>query len=118
MDKRKCLIVASGLGDYWVYSIELVNSEENAGYLAWDLACEQYESYVGSNGVRGIDQIMDEEDCSMEDAEEIFKDEREQWIDYWYTFDVDNKIEELIEEGLIDNPNIEVSNYINFYGQK
>ena len=45
----KCLIGASGLGDWWIYTIESVQSEEKADHLAWSLACEQYESYVGSN---------------------------------------------------------------------
>ena len=48
----KCLIGASGLGDWWIYTIESVQSEEKADHLAWSLACEQYESYVGSYGIR------------------------------------------------------------------
>lgn len=106
----KCLIAFSGIGDLFEYYIQSVKSQENAEYLAWNLACEQYESYVGNNGIRDIDIIMEEEDCSYEDAEEIFKDERESWIDYWISFDIENKINELLEKGLFDSVN-QINNY-------
>ena len=106
----KCLIGASGLGDWWIYTIESVQSEEEADYLAWSLVCEQYESYVGSYGIRYEETIMEEEDCSYEDAEEIFKDERESWVDYWISFDIENKINQLLEEGLISSVT-EINNY-------
>ena len=38
----KCLIGASGLGDWFEYYIQSVKSQEDAEYLAWNLACEQY----------------------------------------------------------------------------
>ena len=82
-----CLIGISGLGDWWSYSIQSVKSSENAEYLTWCLACEQYESYVGSYGIRDIDTIMEEDECTYEDALEIFKDEREMWVDYWFSFE-------------------------------
>jgi hypothetical protein len=46
---------------------------------------------------------MEEEECDQESAYEIFKEEREMWIDYWYTFDIETKIQELLEEGLINS---------------
>ena len=112
----KCLIGCSGLGDWWNYSIESVQSSEDAAYLAWDLACELYESYIGGNGIRDISNIMEEEDCSYEDAEEIFKDERESWVDYWISFDIENKINQLLEEGLIDSVN-QINNYTQWKNQ-
>lgn len=105
-----CLIGVSGLSDWWNYSIQSVKSSENAEYLTWCLACEQYESYVGSYGIRDIDTIMEEDECSYEDALEIFKDERESWIDYWFSFDIENKINELLEDGLINSVN-DINNY-------
>ena len=108
----KCLIGYSGLGDWWVYSIELVQSEEDADYLAWSLACEQYESYIGGNGIRDVDTIMEEDECSYEDALEIFKDDREMWIDYWFSFDIETKVNRLLEEGLIDSTK-EIKGYEN-----
>lgn len=53
---------------------------------------------------------MEEDECSYEDALEIFKDERESWIDYWFSFDIENKINELLENGLIDSIT-EINNY-------
>lgn len=100
-----CLIGVSGLGDYYDYVLIQVKSEEDANYLAWHLACEQYESYIGINGIRDIDTIMEEEECSYEDALEIFQDNREMWIDYWVSFDIENKVNELLEDGLIDSVN-------------
>ena len=105
-----CLIGISGLGDYWDYAIVQVKSQEDAEYLAWSLACEQYESYIGLHGIRDIDTIMEEDDYSYEDALEVFKDERESWIDYWFSFDIENKINELLENGLIDSIT-EINNY-------
>jgi hypothetical protein len=109
---KKYLIGASGLGDWWVYSIELVKTEEEASFLAWNLACEAYESGVGMNGIRDISDIMEDENCSEEDAQEIFKEDREMWIDYWTSSDVENKIQELLKKGYIDSVN-EISNYEN-----
>ena len=48
--------------------------------------------------------------------EEIFNDERELWIDYWFSFDIENKINELLEEGLIDSVN-QINNYTQWKNQ-
>ena len=106
----KCLIGASGLGDWFEYYIQSVKSQEDAEYLAWNLACEQYESYVGSYGIRYEETIMEEENCLYEDAKEIFENEREMWLDYWISFDIENKINQLLEEGLIDSVK-QIGNY-------
>ena len=106
----KCLIGCSGLGDWWNYSIESVQSSENAAYLAWNLACELYESYIGGNGIRDISNIMEDEDCSYEEASDIFQEEREQSIEYWISFDIENKINELLKKGSIDSTK-EIQNY-------
>jgi hypothetical protein len=106
----KCLIGASGLGDYWDYGIYSVKSEKDASELAWFLACEQYEYYIGMHGIRDVSDIMEEEECDQENAYEIFKEDREMWIDYWYTFDIETKIQELLEEGLI-NSVTEIANH-------
>lgn len=105
-----CLVGVSGLGDWWDYIIIQVKSSENAAYLAWCLACEQYESYIGTNGIRDVYTIMDEENCNEEEATETFQNEREMWIDYWISFDIENKIRELLDEGRIDSIT-EINNY-------
>ncbi len=50
---------------------------------AWNKACENYESYVGSNGIRSIEDIMEEDEVEYDDAEQTYNEERESWLDYW-----------------------------------
>lgn len=99
----KYLIGYSGIGDYFQYIIENCKNEENASYLAWILACEQYENYEGLHGILSLYDIIEEEQCSEEEANEIYQDNRESWIDYWWTSNIDQKIEELLDEGLISS---------------
>jgi hypothetical protein len=51
--------------------------QEDADQQAYLMACEEYETYVGSSGLREIGEIMEEDDVDEEDAYEIFKEERE-----------------------------------------
>ena len=64
------------------YEVIKAKSLSNAETHAWELACEYYENYVGMYGLRDLDEIIEDEDCSEEDAEEIYSDEREDWLDY------------------------------------
>lgn len=57
-------------------------NENEAGEYAWESACEIYDTYVGNHGLRDVNQIMEEEDCDEEDAEMIFEEERESWLNY------------------------------------
>lgn len=61
--------------------VEADNIEE-AEDIAYQHACEEYESYVGLHGLREVDEIMEEDGVDMEEAVEIYNDERESWIDY------------------------------------
>ena len=58
-------------------------TEEQANTQAWKASCEDYESYAGSNGLREIGEIMEEDDVDEVEAEEIFNEERETLLDYW-----------------------------------
>ena len=58
--------------------------EEEAIDEAYRVACEIYESYEGIQGLRTIQDIMDEEECCLEEAEDIYYKERELWLDYYY----------------------------------
>lgn len=58
------------------------NSFEEAQNEAYLQAVDVYESYAGFHGLRDIDQIMEDEDCSEKVAEEIFNEEMESWLDY------------------------------------
>ena len=73
----KYLIGYSGIGDYYQYTIENCKDDDDASYLAWILACEQYENYEGRNGILSLYDIIEEEQCSEEEAEEIYQDHRE-----------------------------------------
>lgn len=58
-------------------------TEEEATEVAWEYACEDFESYAGLHGTRDITDIMEEENVEWEEAEGIFNDERESWLDYY-----------------------------------
>jgi hypothetical protein len=49
---------------------------------AYERACELYESYAGMHGLRDEEQIMEEDEVSAEEAQEIYNDERESWLDF------------------------------------
>ena len=56
---------------------------EEAESLAYQKALEIYDSYDGSGGLRTIDEIMEDDDVEYEEAEEIYNEERESWLDYY-----------------------------------
>ncbi|MER2227326.1 MAG: hypothetical protein ABS916_09775 [Carnobacterium sp.] len=58
-------------------------TEEQAARYAWECACEDFESYAGLHGTRDITDIMAEENVEWDEAEDIFNDERESWLDYY-----------------------------------
>lgn len=58
-------------------------SEDEAYKYAFEEACNIYDSYAGYNGIRSIEDIMNEEEVDENEAEEIYIDERESWIDYY-----------------------------------
>ena len=61
--------------------VELSDSDK-ALDLAWECAIEDYEMYEGMHGLLDIDEIMEEEGCDEEEAQEIRQDQIESWIDY------------------------------------
>jgi len=58
-------------------------SEADAENYAWECACETYESYIGLHGIRGIDEIMEDDGVDEEEAIDIFNEEREDWLSYY-----------------------------------
>ena len=69
-----------GIQDYEV--VEAMNMED-AERQAYDSACDMYEGYDGSNGLMTIDEIMEEEEIEdYDEAEEMWREEREGWLDY------------------------------------
>ena len=59
-------------------------SDEQAQDWAYELACEVYVLYDGNNGLRSVDDIMEEEEVEQIEAEDIWIEEREDWLDYEY----------------------------------
>ena len=55
---------------------------EEAHSIAYQHACDSYESYVGSGGLRELSTIMEEDGVDEEEAGEIYNEEREGWLDY------------------------------------
>jgi hypothetical protein len=61
-----------------------VGSKEDAEMEAWRSACEEYESYDGLHGLRSVSDIMEEDGIEdEEEAEEIYNEEKEGWLEYW-----------------------------------
>ena len=56
---------------------------EQAETWAYELACEEYDSYAGMHGLRNINEIMEDEDCDEDTAWEYFEEDRNSWIDYY-----------------------------------
>ena len=58
------------------------SDEDEAIEEAYQAACQIYESYEGLHGLRTAREIMYEEECCMEFAEDIYYEERQNWLAY------------------------------------
>lgn len=62
----------------------LQNTDEKEAFdYAFEEACNIYDSYAGYHGIRDIADIMDEEEVNENEAEDIYIEERESWLDYY-----------------------------------
>jgi hypothetical protein len=61
---------------------EEANNEDQACDYAYEMACQEYEMYDGMHGLRNTADIMEEDEVDEEEAEEIWREERESWLDY------------------------------------
>ena len=61
-----------------VYTFE---GEDDAVDYAFERACEIFDSY--SSRFDSVEDIMDYYGCDEDEAEEIFIEERERWIEYY-----------------------------------
>jgi len=76
--------LSGGFGGIRNFEVIQVENQEEAELWAWQIACEEYERYSGSNGLRSISDIMKEDGIeSDEEAEEVYNEERESWLDYF-----------------------------------
>lgn len=62
--------------------IEEFSTRDEAIKYAWEKACEEYDNYAGLHGIRDVDEIMDEEGVDEDEAWEIYREERENSVDY------------------------------------
>ena len=74
--------LSGGFGGARNFEVIQADSLEDAEKWAWESACEEYESYAGSYGLRDIMDIIKEDGVEEDEAEEIFNEEREGWLDY------------------------------------
>lgn len=61
----------------------VAEDHEEAELYAFEAACEYYEMYVGLHGIRGTDDIMEEDGCNEDDAQDIFNEERDTWLEFY-----------------------------------
>lgn len=59
------------------------DTEDEALDYAYHQAFEIYEGYTGMYGLRGITEIMEGNECTIEDAEEIMREDADSWLDYY-----------------------------------
>ena len=89
--------LSGGFGGIRDYEVIEASSQEEADDYAYERACENYENYAGMYGLRDVGQIMEEDDIEdEEEAEEIYKEEMESWLDYEafpYTKEKANELE-------------------------
>ena len=75
--------LGGGFGGARNFEVIQVDSLEDAEKWAWESACEDYENYAGSNGLRDVSEIMEEDEIEDEDeALQVYEEERENWLDY------------------------------------
>lgn len=76
-------IYAGSLNEAQYHTTEEFEDEDAAVWCAYNLAREDYDSYAGLHGIRDIKDILDEEGCSMDEAEAIYLEEMENTLDYY-----------------------------------
>jgi hypothetical protein len=75
--------LGGGFGGANNHEVIDASNEDEANKYAWEKACEDYDNYAGSHGLRDIGEIMEEDGIEDEDeAEQVFSEEREGWLDY------------------------------------
>lgn len=87
--------LSGGFGGIRNYEVIRDSSIEEAEKEAYQRSLEEYERYSGYHGLRSIDDIMEEDNVSSEEAEEIYNEEREGWLDYIakpYSKEFENKV--------------------------
>lgn len=65
-------------------TFELIDADNKAQAesIAYERACDEYSSYEGMHGLRTADEIMEEDEVDNEEAEMIYNEERDSWLEY------------------------------------
>lgn len=87
--------LSGGFGGIHNYEVIQAPSLEEAEKDAYQRSIEEYESYSGYHGLRSVDDIIEEDGVDEEEAEEIYNEEREGWLDYIakpYSKEFENKV--------------------------
>jgi hypothetical protein len=74
--------LSGGFGGIRNYEVISEDSLEKAEMAAYYKAVEEYEQYSGMHGLRSVEDIMDEDGVDSDEADEIYNEEREGWLDY------------------------------------
>ena len=94
MNETKYYKIGYGCGCGEMEDYIIAHGEDEAMNIAWELAVENYESYEGLHGVRGMVEIAEEDygvdlneigddDILYEDIKSDYINERESSLDYW-----------------------------------
>lgn len=89
--------LSGGFGGIRNYEVIMADSLEEADKEAYQRAIQEYEQYEGMYGLRSVDDIMEEDEVDYDEAEEIYNEEREGWIDYSaepYSKELEKKVED------------------------
>jgi len=74
--------LSGGFGGINNYEVIEASSLEEAEKDAYQRAIDEYEIYSGYHGLRSVEDIIEEDGVDEEEAEEIYNEEREGWLDY------------------------------------
>jgi hypothetical protein len=91
--------LSGGFGGATYQGTEDFDNIDEATDVAYQIACEEYDAHAGSYGLRSWGDIAVEEDLDEEDDEleidEIYTEEREDWIEYYAVLtEEDDELEE------------------------
>lgn len=62
--------------------VEDFNTQEQADEQAYQLAVDDYESYAGMHGLMDYDEALAEAEGDEDDAQDIYNESREGWLEY------------------------------------
>ena len=89
--------LGGGFGGIQNFEVIKSSSKEHAEKEAYQNSVELYSTYDGMHGLRSVDDIMEEDGVDSDEAETIYNDEMESWLEYSaepYTKERENKVKD------------------------